>query len=99
MLCVGWDRNEIAPFAQQGKDIIVEPFHVEPKKSLAFNKDTHFIFAVSMLPCKFFTNSFQIRRVSIHTYHIRCLVAAFVHEWLEQVVVGGEDLLVRGSGG
>src|SRR5436309_6931362 len=98
VLCVGRDRNEIALLAQQSEDFILAPFLVKPKKALAFNKDTHFILAVSVLPDEFFTNPFQIRRVSIHTDHIRRLVAALFHEGLEQVVVSGEDVFVRGSG-
>jgi hypothetical protein len=97
VLCVGRDRNEIALLAQQGEDFIVAPFLVEPKKALAFNKDTHFIFAVSMFSEEFLSDPSQIRCVSVYTYDIRRLVATFVHEWLEQVVVGGEDVFVRGS--
>jgi hypothetical protein len=71
---------------------------VKPKKALAFNKDTHFIFAVSMFLAELLWDPRQIRCVSVYTYDVHGLVAAFVHEWVEQVVIGGEDLLVCGSG-
>jgi hypothetical protein len=99
MLCVGRDRNEIVLLAQQGEDFLVGFFLVKPKKALAFNKDTHFILAVNMFSDEFLSNPGQIRRVPVYIYDIRCLVPALYHERLEQAVVGGENLLVRGSGG
>jgi len=99
MPCVGWNRNEVALFAQQGEDFLVGSFSVKPKKALAFNKDTHFIFAVSMFSEKLLSDPGQIRRASIYIDDIRRLVPALYHERLEQAVVGGENLLIRGSGG
>jgi hypothetical protein len=68
---------------------------MEPEQSLTFNKNTHFIFAVSVLPDEFFPDPFQIRCVPIHAYHVHCLIPALYHEGFEFVIVGGEDLLVR----
>jgi hypothetical protein len=98
MLCVGWDRNEVALLAQQGEDFLVGFFLVKPKKALAFNKDTHFILGVSMFSEEFLSDPGQIRGIPVYIDDIRRLVPSLYHERLEQVVVGGENLLVRGSG-
>ena len=66
MLCVGWDRNEVALLAQEGEDFLVLFFFVKPKESLAFNKDTHFILGVSMFSEEFLSDSGQIRRIPVY---------------------------------
>lgn len=92
VLRVGRHGQEIARYAPDRKYFVLGYLIVKPKEAFALNEKSNLIFAMGMFAKKLIPDGGQIGRRGPDPDHIGSAISVFVHERLEPVVMGLQDL-------